>query len=977
MPSGVSRGKRHFSKFIGIMLALALAFILPAVPASAVDESEFRLPPSLVSFERTSPDPIHLSGETTFKWKSTGPAPTSIYVGATDGLGYSRSAYADPRGVFEGTISLPIPYDSYPSRYEVTSIQIRSGDKSVSYYPAGRFSKFPSGLDDPKPNNINFTALGFTSKKMNLLNYGYPEIGGEIAETPMLDVRVGAKLTALHPGWGPLPLAFTYQWWKDEEKIVGATGATYSVKPEDSGANLSIAVTASKPNYVTATEFAQYHVVLPAELSALTPTITGAAALGSTLTANPGTWGPAPVNYSYVWLRSGTPIVGATGKTYTLTDADVDKPITVSVTGSKQFHETVSRTSKSTPAVTLRQFNPQLPKISGEVRVGSTLTAAPGVWAPEPVTFRYWWSRDGYNIPSATGPTYQLTANDLGKTITVMVEGSKTGYDHFPMTSDPTAKVAAGSLTSPVPTISGKPKLDEFLTVNPGPWGPGQVSLSYQWYRDGQAMLNSSDEEYYLKPTDSGTTITVSVTGIKHGYAGVTKTSAPVIMGHPWIESQTPTISGTVEVGAKLSASLGQVPADVKHIEYQWFRSGTAIRNAIDAEYILNAADAGKLITVRATGIEGGYQAPSELSAPTAAVGSGLLSSSVPALSGTNKVGNVLWVNPGKWTTDTTFEYQWYRSGVAIKNMPESSYVLAAADVGKRITVKVTGTKAGYASASSTSKATAAIAKGSLASSTPKITGTNKVGNKLKADAGKWTSGTTLNYQWYCGGSAIKGATKTSYLLVGTDAGKRITVKVTGTKTGYATVAKTSKATAAITKAKLTSSTPKITGTKTVGHKLKAATGKWTSGTTLKYQWYRSGSAIKGATKASHALVGADAGKRITVKVTGTKTGYTTVAKISSRTTAIAKGSLASSSPKITGTTKVGNKLKATAGKWTSGTKLKYQWYRGGSGIKGATGKSYKLPKSTRRYAIKVKVTGSKSGYVSVTKTSKSTAKIR
>jgi hypothetical protein len=81
-----------------------------------------------------------------------------------------------------------------------------------------------------------------------------------------------------------------------------------------------------------------------------------------------------------------------------------------------------------------------------------------------------------------------------------------------------------------------------------------------------------------------------------------------------------------------------------------------------------------------------------------------------------------------------------------------------------------------------------------LKAATPKVSGTAKVGKTLKAKAGAWTSGTKLSYQWLRNGKAIKKATKASYKLVKADKGKKITVKVTGKKSGYTTVSKVSKA---------------------------------------------------------------------------------------------------------------------------------------------------------------------------------------
>jgi hypothetical protein len=74
------------------------------------------------------------------------------------------------------------------------------------------------------------------------------------------------------------------------------------------------------------------------------------------------------------------------------------------------------------------------------------------------------------------------------------------------------------------------------------------------------------------------------------------------------------------------------------------------------------------------------------------------------------------------------------------------------------------------------------------------------VGKKLTAKAGSWKPAKVkLSYQWYRGGKKIAKATKSTYKLAKADKGKRITVKVTGKKSGYTTVTKTSKATAKVT----------------------------------------------------------------------------------------------------------------------------------------------------------------------------------
>lgn len=87
---------------------------------------------------------------------------------------------------------------------------------------------------------------------------------------------------------------------------------------------------------------------------------------------------------------------------------------------------------------------------------------------------------------------------------------------------------------------------------------------------------------------------------------------------------------------------------------------------------------------------------------------------------------------------------------------------------------------------------------GCLVPAVPRITGTTTVGQTLTAQAGAWAAGTTLSYQWYANGAAIAGATASSLAVSSAVAGKRLSVRVTGTKPGYVTAFATSAPTAVV-----------------------------------------------------------------------------------------------------------------------------------------------------------------------------------
>ncbi|MFT3942413.1 MAG: leucine-rich repeat domain-containing protein [Ancrocorticia sp.] len=787
--------------------------------------------------------------------------------------------------------------------------------------------------------------------------------------------QVGETLTAI-PGKWTDGASFAYQWNADDTPIAGATSSSFTLTAAQAAKAITVTVTGSKSGFTAVAETSEpTEAVAPGSLTGVTPTISGTARVGEKLTVSAGSWTPSPVTLSYQWLRNGAAIAGATNSEYTLLDADRGTKISVTVTGSKLGYTTASKTSAQTVTVVGPDLESSTPTISGTAQVGQTLTAVPGKWT-EGTSFTYEWMVDGGLLDIDSSPSFTVPAWALGSTITVEVTGWKNGFTSVSKTSAPTAKVAAGKLTTAAPTISGTAKVGEKLTVNPGAWAPSPVAFTYEWLNDGIPISGATNSTYTLSKTDMGGEISVKVTGSKTGYTTVSETSAPtaMVVGMT-LKAATPTISGAAKVGETLTAATGTWTTGTT-FTYQWLADGKAIKNATKSTYTLKTAQQGKAITVTVTGSKAGYETLSTTSVATAKVAAGTLASATPTISGTVKVGSTLTAAPGTWTSGTTFTYQWLADGKAIKGATKSTYTLKDAELGKAITVKVTGSKTGYTTASTTSVATAKVAAGTLTTATPTITGTVKVGSTLTAVPGKWTSGTAFTYQWYSAGKVIKGATASTFVVTATQLGDPISVKVTGSKTGYTTASKASARTGAVAKGTLTAATPTISGTVKVGSTLTAAPGKWTTGTAFTYQWYASGKVIKNATKSTFLVTATQLGEQISVKVTGSKTGYTTASKASARTGAVAKGTLTAATPTITGTTNVGSTLTAKPGKWTTGTTFTYQWLADGKVIKNATKSTFTLTATQQGKAITVKVTGTKTGYTTVSKTSKATAKV-
>jgi hypothetical protein len=258
-----------------------------------------------------------------------------------------------------------------------------------------------------------------------------------------------------------------------------------------------------------------------------------------------------------------------------------------------------------------------------------------------------------------------------------------------------------------------------------------------------------------------------------------------------------------------------------------------------------------------------------------------------PTISGKTVFGETLSADAGTWApADAALTYQWYAGGVAIANATASNYTLTAAEIGKSITVTVTGVKAGYATDVETSEPTSAVTD--IAPGTVAISGTAAVGQVLSTTLAGWPAGATFAYQWLRGTTVV--STGTTYTVVAADAGSQLTVTVTATITGHSKLVATSAGMNIAPAGKQFAAAPRpvILGSTRVGGALVVLPGLWRPvPAKLTVQWYRGGVPIAGATKVIYRPTRADRGSRITVAVTGSKSGYVTTTKVSAPTGAI------------------------------------------------------------------------------------------
>jgi hypothetical protein len=192
----------------------------------------------------------------------------------------------------------------------------------------------------------------------------------------------------------------TYQWRKNGVNITGATAASYTVSSASaaSAATYSVVVTNSGGS-VTSSGAVLTVNTLP---DITTQPVDRTAAVGSSVSFSVVATGtPSP---TYQWLKNGTTITGATGRTYTIASVTTSHAdyYSVRVTNSvgSVRSQSAALTVSTGPVITTQP-------VGRTVVAGSTVTltvAATGEPAPT-----YQWRKDGTAITGATGSSYVLT----------------------------------------------------------------------------------------------------------------------------------------------------------------------------------------------------------------------------------------------------------------------------------------------------------------------------------------------------------------------------------------------------------------------------------------------------------------------------------------------------------------------------------------------------------------------------------------
>ena len=162
-----------------------------------------------------------------------------------------------------------------------------------------------------------------------------------------------ATLTADPGQWAPAATAYSFQWLRDGQPIVPATGSTYQPGLDDLGHALSVTVTATDGlgDSGTATSAPTGPVQRATLMARHGQKVAGEARWTQTLAARPGRYSAEPSKVTYQWLRGRTLIEGATDRKYEIRPEDVGTRLRVRLTVLSPGYQPLEVVTDRTPRV--------------------------------------------------------------------------------------------------------------------------------------------------------------------------------------------------------------------------------------------------------------------------------------------------------------------------------------------------------------------------------------------------------------------------------------------------------------------------------------------------------------------------------------------------------------------------------------------------------------------------------------------------
>jgi hypothetical protein len=389
--------------------------------------------------------------------------------------------------------------------------------------------------------------------------------------------------------------------------------------------------------------------------------------------------------------------------------------------------------------------------------------------------------------------------------------GNGTGYLGYSINSGAgAAGVVIFRYSDSVPIVSGSISLTSVNTVgqtiavasNTTHTFSRVVNVTYQWQKaTGGSYSNISgatSNSYTIQSSDDGATLQL-VTSYNNsgGSATITATSIAVVYAAPVIGGAS--FSGGTTFGSTESATATSVSGSATSLTYTWYRASTqagtysAISGATSGTYLTTTSDVNQWIKVTITISNDGGSA-NATSSPAQITGIQLNTPNSPTASAKSGSTTAITVSYTTVANATSYTVRVYKSGVQVgsdyTNFSSGSNISGlTANTAYTVTTLAIGDGTNYLNSNESSAATVTT-NGSAA--TPSITSQPQSATKNTGQSVTFsvtatvTDSGTVSYQWNKGGTAISGATSSSYSIasVGSSDAGNYTVIVTNTSNG-------------------------------------------------------------------------------------------------------------------------------------------------------------------------------------------------
>ncbi len=582
--------------------------------------------------------------------------------------------------------------------------------------------------------------------------------------------------------------------------------------------------------------------------------------VGQTATFSVTASGTAPL--SYQWRKNGAAISGATSSSYTT-------PAETTSDNGAQFTVVVSNTAGSvtsgaaTLGVTAAPVAPSITSQPANQTTFAGQTATFSVIASGTVPLSYQWQKNGAAIGGAISSSYTTPAeitSDNGAQFTVVISNAAgtilSNAATLTVNPDPVA-----------PSITAQPASQ---TINAGQTATfsvtatGTAPLSYQWQKNSAAISGATSSSYTTPAetaSDNGAQFSVVVS---NSAGTVTSNAAILTVNAPPAVTAQP-VNQTVAVGQ--TATFSVTATGTAPLSYQWRKNGANISGATASAYTTPATastDNGAQFSVVISNAAGSVTSNTATLTVNVPPSITTQPSSVTITAGQTATFSVTATGTAPLT------YQWKKNGTSISGATSASYTTPAettADNGAQFTVVVSNSVGNVTSNAATLTVNPAPVAPSITTQPSNVTITSGQTATFSVTA---TGTAPLSYQWSQNGTAISGATSSSYTTPAettSASGAQFTVVVSNSVGSVTSNAATLTVNPAPVAPSITTqpSSVTITAGQTATFSVTA-----TGTAPLTYQWQKNGAAISGATAASYttpAETTADNGAQFTVVV--------------------------------------------------------------------------------------------------------------